>query len=127
MAGMPFHAYVEAIGCLVEAMGTILIPFSFLVGAMPFGLFLLIMGLAVGYGTLFSLGSVLLEEATLRRYPKARHLMILVFYAVIENFGYRQMITFIRAQGVLRYFFGFRGWERVAHKGITRLEAVKQG
>jgi hypothetical protein len=37
------------------------------------------------------------------------------------------MITFIRAQGVLRYFFGIRGWERVAHKGITRLEAVKQG
>jgi cellulose synthase/poly-beta-1,6-N-acetylglucosamine synthase-like glycosyltransferase len=127
MAGMPFHAYVEAIGCLVEAMGTILIPFSFLVGAMPFGLFLLIMGLAVGYGTLFSLGSVLLEEATLRRYPKARHLMILVFYAVIENFGYRQMITFIRAQGVLRYFVGFRGWERVTHKGVNRLEAVKQG
>ena len=127
MAGMPFHAYVEAMGCLIEAMGTILIPFSFLVGAMPFTLFLLIMGLAVGYGTLFSLGSVLLEEATLRRYPKARHLMILVLYAVIENFGYRQMITFIRAQGVVRYFFGIRSWEHVAHRGITRLSAVKQG
>jgi cellulose synthase/poly-beta-1,6-N-acetylglucosamine synthase-like glycosyltransferase len=127
MAGMPFHAYVEAIGCLVEAFGTILIPFSFLVGAMPLNLFLLIMGLAVGYGTLFSLGSVLLEEATLRRYPKARHLMILVIYAVIENFGYRQMITFIRAQGVLRYFFGFRAWERVTHAGIPRVATVKQG
>lgn len=127
LAGMPFHAYVEAIGCLVEAFGTILIPFSFLVGAMPLNLFLLIMGLAVGYGTLFSLGSVLLEEATLRRYPKARHLMILVMYAVIENFGYRQMITFIRAQGVLRYFVGFRGWERVTHAGIPRVATVKQG
>jgi cellulose synthase/poly-beta-1,6-N-acetylglucosamine synthase-like glycosyltransferase len=127
MLGMPFHAYVEAIGCLVEAMGTILIPFSFLVGAMPVTLFLLIMGLAVGYGTLFSLGSVLLEEATLRRYPKARHLMILVWYAIIENFGYRQMITFIRAQGVVRYFLGVRTWEQVAHRGITRLTTVKQG
>jgi cellulose synthase/poly-beta-1,6-N-acetylglucosamine synthase-like glycosyltransferase len=127
MLGMPFHAYVEAIGCLVEAMGTILIPFSFLVGAMPVTLFLLIMGLAVGYGTLFSMGSVLLEEATLRRYPKARHLMILVWYAIIENFGYRQMITFIRAQGVVRYFLGVRTWEQVAHRGITRLTTVKQG
>jgi len=126
MVSMPFHAYIEAIGCLVEAGGTILIPFSFLVGAMPFTLFLLIMGLAVGYGTLFSLGSVLLEEATLRRYPKARHLLILVLYAFIENFGYRQMITFYRAQGVIRYFTGLRGWERVVHRGISRLAMAKQ-
>lgn len=127
MAGMPFHAYIEAIGCLVEAFGTILIPFSFLVGAMPLSLFLLIMGLAVGYGTLFSLGSVLLEEATLRRYPSARHLMILVWYAIIENFGYRQMITFFRAQGVIRYFTGLRSWERVVHKGITRMAVATKG
>jgi cellulose synthase/poly-beta-1,6-N-acetylglucosamine synthase-like glycosyltransferase len=127
MLGMPFHAYIEAIGCLVEAIGTILIPFSFLVGAMPFSLFLLIMGLAVGYGTLFSLGSVLLEEATLRRYPKAQHLFILVWYAVIENFGYRQMITFFRAQGVLQYFTGLRRWEHVEHRGIERPLMVKQG
>lgn len=127
MTSMPFHAYIEAIGCLVEAAGTIMIPFSFLVGAMPFSLFLLIMGLAVGYGTLFSLGSVLLEEATLRRYPKAQHLFILVWYAFIENFGYRQMITFYRAQGVVRYFTGLRGWERVVHRGISRLATAKQG
>ncbi len=53
--------------------------------------------------------------------------MILVFYAVIENFGYRQMITFIRAQGVVRYFLGVRTWEQVTHRGITRLTTVKQG
>ncbi len=125
MLGMPFHAYIEAIGCLVEAAGTIMIPFSFLVGAMPFSLFLLIMGLAVGYGTLFSMGSVLLEEATLRRYPKAKHLMILVWYSIIENFGYRQMITFFRAQGVIRYVTGLRAWERVVHRGLSRFATAK--
>ena len=118
ISSIPFHAYVEAIGCLVEAMGTILVPFSFLIGAMPMALFMLIMTLAIGYGTLLSLGSVLLEETTLRRYPGLRHLVILIAFAVIENFGYRQIVTFFRAQGVLRYITGLRKWETVVHEGM---------
>lgn len=118
MVSMPFHAYVEAIGCVIEAFGTVLIPFTFLVGAMPFSLFILLMFLAVGYGTLLSVGSVLLEETTLRRYPKLNHVLVLMVYAVIENFGYRQMVTLFRAQGVVQYFTGLSKWEIVVHRGL---------
>ena len=126
MFSMPFHAYIEAIGSVVEAAGTILIPFSFFIGAMPLALFLLFVFLAVGYGTLLSVGSALLHETTLRRYPKLKHVLLLVLYAVIENVGYKQMVTFFRAQGVLRYFFGRRKWEYVVHtgKGATGRVAV---
>jgi cellulose synthase/poly-beta-1,6-N-acetylglucosamine synthase-like glycosyltransferase len=119
LLSMPFHAYIEAVGCLIEAAGTFLIPFSFLIGAMPLSLFLLLMFLAVGYGTLLSMGSVLLEETTLRRYPKIQHVLILMAYAVIENIGYRQMVTFFRAQGVLAYFMGAKKWEMVIHHGLA--------
>ncbi|MBI2679328.1 MAG: glycosyltransferase [Candidatus Koribacter versatilis] len=118
LASMPFHAYVEALGCVIEAFGTILIPFTFLVGAMPFSLFLLLMFLAFGYGTLLSVGSVLLEETTLRRYPKVRDVLMLVLFAMIENVGYRQMVTLFRAQGVIQYFTGLNKWELVVHKGF---------
>jgi len=118
MLSMPFHAYIEAIGCVVEAAGLILLPFSFLVGAMPFSLFLMLMFLAVGYGTLLSIGSVLLAEATVRRYPSYRDVLILLLFALIENFGYRQMVAFIRAHGVFQYFYGRRKWEAVVHKGL---------
>ncbi len=121
---MPFHAYVEALGCVVEAIGLVLVPFSFLVGAMPFSLFLLILALAVGYGTLLSLGSVLLEESTLHRYPGLKHIFILIAFAIVENFGYRQMVSVFRAQGVLRYALGLRKWEKVVHTGIGAPEAV---
>jgi cellulose synthase/poly-beta-1,6-N-acetylglucosamine synthase-like glycosyltransferase len=115
---MPFHAYIEAAGCIVEAAGSVLLPFSFLVGAMPFGLFLMLMFLAVGYGTLLSLGSVLLAEATVRRYPNYRDVLTLILFSLVENFGYRQMVTFFRAQGVLQYVMGSRKWELVAHRGL---------
>jgi cellulose synthase/poly-beta-1,6-N-acetylglucosamine synthase-like glycosyltransferase len=121
---MPFHAYIEALGCVVEAIGLVLVPFSFLIGAMPLSLFLLILALAIGYGTLLSLGSVLLEETTVRRYPGLKHLMVLIGFAVIENFGYRQMLSIFRAQGVLQYVFGLRNWEKVVHTGISTPETV---
>ncbi len=121
---MPFHAYVEALGCVVEAIGLVLVPFSFLIGAMPFSLFLLILALAVGYGTLLSLGSVLLEETTLRRYPGLGDLLVLIAFAVIENFGYRQMVSIFRAQGVFRYALGLRKWEKVVHTGIGAPETL---
>ncbi len=124
LLSVPFHAYIEAIGCVIEALGTFLIPFSFLVGAMPFSLFLLLMFLAVGYGTLLSMGSVLLEETTLKRYPSLHHVLILMGYAVLENLGYRQMVTLFRAQGVLQYFTGLREWELVKHRGLKSQAAT---
>ena len=119
MLSMPFHAYIEAVGCLVEALGTVLIPFSFLVGAMPLSLFLLLMFLAVGYGTLLSTGSVLMEEATIRRYPRVRHVIALMGYAFLENLGYRQMTAFFRAQGAIQYLLGQRSWETVQKTGMA--------
>ncbi len=123
MLSMPFHAYVEAVGCLVEALGTVLIPFSFLIGAMPLSMFLLLLLLAVGYGTLLSAGSVLMEETTIRRYPRLKHVVVLMAYAVLENLGYRQMTAFFRAQGVLQYLRGRSRWEVVRKEGLEATHA----
>ena len=103
---------------MVEALGTVMIPLAYALGLLPLSTFLLFLVLAVGYGTLLSLGSVMLEEVTLRRYPKMRQVMVLMMYAVFENLGYRQMITMFRAQGVLRYLLGQRKWEMVEHIGV---------
>jgi cellulose synthase/poly-beta-1,6-N-acetylglucosamine synthase-like glycosyltransferase len=127
MVSMPFHAYVEACGCVIEAFGTFLVPFSFIVGAMPLSFFLLIIFLAVGYGTLLSMGAVLLEETTLHRYPRLKHVLILMVYSIFENVGYRQILTLFRAQGVFRYFTGLRKWEHVEHEGATPRVAEARG
>ena len=56
---------------MVEALGTFLIPLSYFPrGDTATDVSLLFMFLAIGYGTLLSMGSVVLEEITLRRYPK---------------------------------------------------------
>ena len=65
------------------------------------------------------MGSVLLAEINLHRYPRIRDVMTLMIYAVIEGVGYRQIMAFFRAQGVLQYFTGRNKWEVVVHKGAA--------
>jgi cellulose synthase/poly-beta-1,6-N-acetylglucosamine synthase-like glycosyltransferase len=119
MLSMPFHAYVEALGCVIEALGTILLPFSLIFSSMPLGFFALILMFAIAYGTALSMTSILLADATVRRYPGYRDVMILMLYTFVENFGYRQIITFFRAHGVLQYFLGEHRWEVVKHGGFA--------
>ena len=65
------------------------------------------------------MGAVMIEDLTYRRYPRYRDLMILIFYAMVENIGYRQVILFYRFQGMVRFLRGFREWEKVIHVGAN--------
>lgn len=115
--GYPFNLYVEALGAPVEFIGYCLIPLALIFGVVPPSLFLLFVVLSLAYGTFLSVGAVLMEELTYRRYPRYRDLLVLLGYAFIENIGYRQLVVWYRVQGVWRFVTGFKEWEAVAHKG----------
>lgn len=117
MVSFPFHLYVEALGSVVEFLGYFMVPLALLFGMVPVPLAVLFILLSLVYGSFLSVGSVLLEELTYRRYPGFRDLAILLIYAVLENVGYRQVVLLYRVQGVLRFITGFRSWEKVTHVG----------
>jgi hypothetical protein len=83
----------------------------------PPTLYILFVCLALLYGGFLSVGAVLLEDLTFRRYPGYRDLSTLLFYAFLENIGYRQVILYFRFQGMVRFLSGFRQWEKVIHVG----------
>ena len=117
---MPFHLFMEVFGCVIEAFGTVvLIPISLIILKTPLPIFFVFMFLAVVYGTLLSMGSVVMEEITLRRYPRLKDVMILMLFSVLENIGYRQIVTIFRAYGVLQSLRRRSKWEHVKHKGLT--------
>ena len=119
LLSFPFHLYVEALGSVVEFLGYFMIPLALMFGMVPVPLFILFVVLSLVYGSFLSVGSVLLEELTYRRYPGFRDLMILLVYAVLENIGYRQIVLCYRVQGVFKFILGFRQWEKVTHVGST--------
>jgi len=119
LMSFPFHLYVEALGSVVEFLGYFMVPLALMFGMVPVPLFILFVVLSLVYGSFLSVGAVLLEELTYRRYPTFRDLMTLLMYAVMENIGFRQMVLYYRVQGVVKFIFGFRQWEKVTHVGAA--------
>jgi cellulose synthase/poly-beta-1,6-N-acetylglucosamine synthase-like glycosyltransferase len=115
----PFHSYVEGIGAVVEFLGYVFLPVFIFLGLIPPGLLLIFILLGFVYGGFLSVGAVLLEELTYRRYPRFRDLLTLLVFALLENVGYRQLVLYYRFQGVLKFLAGSRRWEKVAHIGAT--------
>jgi cellulose synthase/poly-beta-1,6-N-acetylglucosamine synthase-like glycosyltransferase len=115
----PFHAYVEGLGAAVEFLGYLMIPLEVVLKIVSPEMLVIYLTLGLLYGAFLSVGAVLLEELSHRRYPHMGDLMTLILCAAIENLGYRQLILFYRFQGVLRFVAGSRGWEKVAHVGVA--------
>jgi len=116
---LPFHLYVEALGAVVEFLGYFMVPLAIILGMVPAMLYLLFVLLSLAYGGLLSIGAVLLEELTYRRYPQPRDLVKLLWFAFIENIGYRQLVLYYRFEGVVRFLVGSRHWKKVTHVGIA--------
>jgi cellulose synthase/poly-beta-1,6-N-acetylglucosamine synthase-like glycosyltransferase len=114
---LPFHLYVEGLGTVVEFLGYLLVPVSFFTGLIPASLLILFLLLGLAYCGFLSVGAVLLEEITYRRYPRLRDLFVLLAYAMVENVGYRQLILWARVQGIIKFLAGSHRWEKVIHKG----------
>jgi cellulose synthase/poly-beta-1,6-N-acetylglucosamine synthase-like glycosyltransferase len=120
LLNLPFQLLVEALGAVVEPLGYVAI--LLLACFDPSRLWLLIATFLLGLAcaALLSVSAVVLEELTHRRYRTTRNLVILLFCALVENFGYRQLTLWYRFQGVMRFLTGFNRWEKVEHIGATR-------
>ena len=83
--------------------------------------------MAIVLGIVLSVGSLVLEELSFRKYPRYRHIAKLFIYAVIENFGYRQLNTWWRLRGIIDYFRGKKTWGAMERKGMKKENSSAEG
>lgn len=119
MAAFPYFLLFETIGPLVELSGYLLTILGLAFGIVDLEVAMLFFLAAISYGVLLSVASVVLEELTLRRYPKVRHLLILIASAVLESLGFRQLLTVWRAGAFLDVLRKTKGWGRMERKGFA--------
>ncbi len=115
MLSFPFHLYIEALGAGIELMGYLVVPLAFALHLTLSVFYIPLVIFSLIYASFLSVGAVLIEELTYRRYPDRRDLYRLLGWALIENFGFRQIVLYFRFQGFLRFLTGFHQWEKVAH------------
>ena len=114
----PFFWIFELFGPFIELFGYIYLLLTVLGGMME-PLFAGLFGvLALLSGFLLSLGGVLLEELSLSFFRQRGDLWRLLTVAVLENFGYRQMVLAYRVRGFMKYLLGEKAWGRMTRQGF---------
>lgn len=91
----PYQLIVEVIGPVIEAVTYVCFIAAYFFGFLDLTNFLIFLGVSFGYGTLLTLASLWLE----RRYTvgERRAIAPAIFLAVLENFGWRQLLAGWRA------------------------------
>jgi len=117
---LPYFVVFEILGPALEMAGYLSTVVGLVLGLVSPQIAALFFVVSVLFGVLLSLSAVVLEEYTMRRYPSVIDLLWLLGAAVLENFGYRQLMTFWRLEGVCDGFRGKRGWGAMERRGFER-------
>ena len=119
MVCLPYYWIFELAGPVIESFGYLFIPISWLLGVVNVWFMVSFFLVAVLYGTILSVGALLLEENTFRKYPDLKQLLRLFFFSFVDNFGYRQVNTIYQVEAM----FGFRNnksrWGELQRKRFT--------
>ncbi len=110
---------VDVVGPIAEVLGYILMPLFWVLGVLSIEYLLAYMSLVFVFGVFISVTSLVLEEAELKRFPRARDLLVLTGVAVLENFGYRQINNLWRVQGYWQYFRADTSWGDMTRTGFS--------
>ncbi|HKR31564.1 MAG TPA: glycosyltransferase [Terriglobales bacterium] len=105
----------------VAGMATIILAAYFGVLSRQFFLQFLLFGYA--FATVISIGSVLQEEITYKRYNAWQDVVRLVSYCFFEHFPYRQLHMVWRLKGLWEYVRGDMSWKPMKRQGMRSAES----
>jgi hypothetical protein len=74
--------------------------------------------IALMVGVVLSLAALTLEEHSFRRHREGRDIARLVRFSVLENLGYRQIVSFWRFLAFYDLLRGRRDWGEMRRKGF---------
>jgi cellulose synthase/poly-beta-1,6-N-acetylglucosamine synthase-like glycosyltransferase len=119
----PYFLLFEGLGPLVELSGYVLTIAGLCLHLFDWRLVLTFFTATTLYGMILSVASVVLEELSTSRYPHVRNILLLVAAAVLENFGFRQLLTVWRAQAFWDLLRGKKHWGVMERQGFARARA----
>jgi cellulose synthase/poly-beta-1,6-N-acetylglucosamine synthase-like glycosyltransferase len=116
---IPYLWLFELLAPVIEIGGIATIILAACTGALSHGFFLQFMIFGYAFATMISIGSILQEEVTYKRYNDWQDVARLLGYCFLEHFPYRQLHMIWRLQGLWQYLRGDNVWRPLTRKGLT--------
>lgn len=114
----PFFIAAEVFGPLIEGLGYLLLPLAWYFGILEIEFFLVFFLLTTGFGVFLSWFGIFSEVWSFNRYDSPWQILRLLWYGVLENFGYRQWKTTVAWQGLIEYLKGVDTWGAMERTGF---------
>jgi cellulose synthase/poly-beta-1,6-N-acetylglucosamine synthase-like glycosyltransferase len=115
---VPFFVLGELMAPIIELIGYVILLISYWFNLINLNFFWLFIGISWGFTTILSFTTIILEELTFNRYPSFKQMMQMLVFAILENFGYRQMTVFWRVKAFFKPKKGGRKWIDLKRRGF---------
>ena len=123
---LPLFIAAEMFGRLIEGLGYLVLPLAVYFGILNVEIFLVFFLLTTGFGVFLSWFGVFSEVWSFNRYDSPWQILRLLWYGVLENFGYRQWRTVVAWRGLFEYLRGVDTWGTMERAGFDT-EGEEQG
>jgi cellulose synthase/poly-beta-1,6-N-acetylglucosamine synthase-like glycosyltransferase len=117
---LPYLWLFELVAPLIELLGIVTIALAAWLGVLSREFFMQFLIFGYAFATVISIGSVLQEELTYKRYNDWKDVARLVSYCFLEHFPYRQLHMIWRLQGLWQYLRGDMAWRPLERKGLSQ-------
>jgi cellulose synthase/poly-beta-1,6-N-acetylglucosamine synthase-like glycosyltransferase len=119
MLGLPYLWLFEAGGTVIEVVGYAVIVLAALLGQLNAEFVVLFVLLAMAYGVALSVSALLMDDTRSMHSQSIGDIAWLLLCTVIENFGYRQMVTVWRFTAMVGLLAGREShWDPLERKGF---------
>jgi cellulose synthase/poly-beta-1,6-N-acetylglucosamine synthase-like glycosyltransferase len=120
LVACPYFLVFELLGPIVEALGYLALPVAVALGVLSLDFLIGFVVIALLLGLLLSVTALALEEFSFRRHPRGRDVARMLAFAVVENLGYRQLMSVIRIVAFVDVARRRTAWGAMTRRGIAR-------
>jgi cellulose synthase/poly-beta-1,6-N-acetylglucosamine synthase-like glycosyltransferase len=123
LISMPYFFIFEMMGPLVEIQGYIMVILAGILGLLNVQIAVLLFLSTILMGVFISITSLFIAEKNVN-YISTKELLILIGYSILENFGFRQLVSMWRLSGYISSLKKPKGWGKMERKGFVSSETL---
>ena len=123
LVGVPYFLLFELLGPIVQLLGYPIVVAAFALHAVSIAFLIAFFVAALLLGVLLSVSALALEEFSFRRHARNRDAARMLLFAVLENFGYRQLNDLWRLQAFVDLARGAHEWGEMQRRGLGAVPA----
>lgn len=116
----PYFLLFELMGPIIQLLGYMAIPIVVLLGTLSIDFLLAFLAVSLLLGVVLSVAALALDEFNFRRYLHRREIWRILRFALVENFGYRQLTDIWRLVALSDLARRQKAWGVMIRRGFEQ-------